>query len=256
MHALSFYKMQKWSMGLCVAILISQPFAAVSADSSGEDIISSIDLTKPFHAKGSWQFVVRGNGSDPESDDFPGPLHFCFVRNGEATCSETEQNYLVSSDVVYPTPTSDEPLLTVVANINRGGPGGCCTTFIWAYNAKADRFDQIFVRGSGHNNNGEVRVVTNGSLAGDIVISIPPRHAPYRYGIAVYRLEKSHYSEILNYEGKSRYDDGNPLPVIDAEMPQILSRLHLWTPGDVLPSPARTRCAKLEMRNQVEWCEK
>lgn len=257
MHILSRCKSQSWKCVFCVAALISHPPASAAAGLNDANVLSSIDLTTPFHTKGSWQFVIKGTGRDrPNAEDAFVPLNFCFVKNGEATCAEVEQNDLVSSDVLYPTPGSAEPILTVVANIFTGGPGGCCTTFLWAYDAKADRFDQILVRGAPHNNNGEVRVITNGPLAGDIVISTPTANAPYRYRIAVYRLENLTYREILNYEGNSRYNDGNPMAVIDAEMPTMLGRLHLWKPGDALPIPARAHCEKLEMRNQVEWCEK
>jgi hypothetical protein len=92
-------------------------------------------------------------------------------------------------------------------------------------------------------------------LAGDIVIDRAGPLAPYRYDMSVYRLVNSQYREILNYSGNSKYNDGNPLPVIDAEMPEIERRLHFWKPGDPLPTPARTHCSKLALRHRVEWCE-
>jgi hypothetical protein len=44
----------------------------------------------------------------------------------------------------------------------------------------------------------------------------------------VYHLSESGKPvEILKYTGKTRYGDGDPRAVIDAEMPEIPRRLHL-----------------------------
>jgi hypothetical protein len=102
-----------------------------------------------------------------------------------------------------------------------GGSGGPRLTLVWTYNANTDQFDQIFDHEARRQNNGEKRIVTNGPWAGDIV----------------------------------KYNDGNPLPVMDAEMPEIERRLNFWTPGEPLPTPARTLCGRLELRHGIEWCQ-
>ena len=106
---------------------------------------------------------------------------------------------------------------------------------IWMYNAQSDQFGRLFDDAADRGRNEEVRVITTGPLAGDIVISRAPEGAPYRYCIFVYRLVVSRYVQILKYDGNSKYGDGNPMPVIDAEMAEIERRLHLWKPGAIAP---------------------
>jgi hypothetical protein len=236
---------------VCGCILGCQQ-AAASVDLPGSTTVSSTDLTVSFHTKGKWQLVIRQDA--PDRFELPGPLHFCFVKDGTPNCSDSQQNVLVESPIVYPTPSSSRPLLAVLADWFTGGSGGPRLTRIWIYNPNTDQFDQIFDHQARRQNNGEIRIITTGPLAGDIVIDNAGQHAPYRYDISVYRLVNSQYREILNYAGNSQYNDGNPLPVIDAEMPEIERRLHLWKPGDPLPTPARTLCGKLELRHGLEWC--
>jgi hypothetical protein len=219
----------------------------------GADTVSGIDLTEPFHTTAKWQFVIR---QDPlDKDQLPGPIHFCFVKDETPRCSDSEFNALVTSVIVHPTPASGGALLTVVADLETLGSGGPRATIIWAYNAHSDQFDRVFDSSVRRQNNGEIRIITNGPLAGDIVMDRAGQRAPYRYDISVYRLANSRYTEVLNYSGNSKYNDGNPIPVIDAEMPEIERRLNLWRPGDPLPTPERTQCKGLEMRHGVEWCE-
>jgi len=244
------------STGLGAVILGSQPHAAAYVDLPGSTTVSSIELTEPFHAKGKWQFVIR---QDPPQETglgtVPGNLHFCFVKGSAQSCFNSPFNVLGSSQIEKPTPTSREPILVVELVDNVSGTGSGRSTLIWTYNLKTDQFAQIFDHVVGHNTNGEIRVITIGPLAGDVVIDRTGEHAPYRYDITVYRLEVSEYREILNYAGNSKYNDGNPMPVIDAEMPEIERRLHFWKPGDPLPTPARTHCSKLELRHGIEWCK-
>ena len=220
------------STGLGAVILGSQPHAAAYVDLPGSTTVSSIELTEPFHAKGKWQFVIR---QDPPQETglgtVPGNLHFCFVKGSAQSCFNSPFNVLGSSQIEKPTPTSREPILVVELVDNVSGTGSGRSTLIWTYNLKTDQFAQIFDHVVGHNTNGEIRVITNGPLAGDVVIDRAGEHAPYRYDITVYRLEVSEYREILNYAGNSKYNDGNPMPVIDAEMPEIERRLHFSSIG-------------------------
>src|SRR5579862_4274290 len=87
---------------------------------------------------------------------------------------------------------------------------------------------------------------------------IPTDDAPFAYFVEVYkRVSDSDYSQVLRYRGNTRYGDGNPLAVIDSEMPETLRRLGLWKVGDALPVPPRMpqRCVRLVMRKGVEWCQ-
>jgi len=148
-------------------------------------------------------------------------------------------------------------LIVVVNDLNSGPGSGNFTTIVWAYQPKGDEFERVFGRASYRNWNEETRLITSGPLAGDIIVSVSPRRAPYRYGIEVYRPSKSgRYLEILKFTGKTRYGDRNALAVIDSEMPAILTRLHLWKPGDPLPAPLRipNGCTGVELRDGTEWC--
>ncbi|MDG6719271.1 hypothetical protein QCE92_13960, partial [Staphylococcus aureus] len=49
------------------------------------------------------------------------------------------------------------------------------------------------------------------------------------------------------------YGDGNPLAVIDSEMPETLRRLKLWQPGSPLPLPEHP-CPRPRLVAQVLWC--
>lgn len=211
-------------------------------------------VTKPFHTKGKWEFRIL---QDPHmiDDDVPGNLYLCLVRNNVCNCFDSGFNIFVSSDIKSLTPMLREPSLIVVLGIVTGGSTNGRRTIIWMYNAQSDQFGRLFDDAADRGRNEEVRVITTGPLAGDIVISRAPEGAPYRYCIFVYRLVNSRYVQILKYDGNSKYGDGNPMPVIDAEMAEIERRLHLWKPGDPLPTPVRTQCGRLVMKHGLEWCD-
>jgi len=262
----------------CCAILASCFCAAASANDTANanafsyKAISSIDLSEPFHTKSRWSFVVTQEPAsstriDVESD--LGLIHFCFVHNDKPDCTELagwslaggygigDFNTLARAEVVRP--SGKTPLLMAVGMFNSGGPGSANpTTILWTYRPESDRFERIFSNHSAANNNEETRLIMSGRLAGDIIVSTAPWSAPYHYGIIVYRPSRfGQYVEGLRFTGKTRYRDGNPLAVIDSEMPAILRRLHLWKPGDPLPRPPTmpSRCSGLELRKDgTEWC--
>ena len=217
--------------------------------------LSSTDLMIPFHTRGNWRFVIR---QDPPQEAAlgiePGNLHFCFVKGSVQSCFDSALNALASSKIEYLTPMSREPVLVVSVIDHVSMTGGGRETLIWAYNATTDQFDEIFDRIVNRNTNGEIRVITAGPLAGDVVVDAAGPGPSYRYLIEVYRLESPKIKRVLRYYGNSKYNDGTGLPVIDAEMAEIERRLHLWKPGDPLPTPARTNCGTLELRHGVEWC--
>jgi hypothetical protein len=71
-----------------------------------------------------------------------------------------------------------------------------------------------------------------------VIAAEPTDDAPYAYWIAVSRLGAGGYAQALRYRSATRYGDGNPLSVIDSEMPNILQRLGLWRSGSPPPLPA------------------
>jgi hypothetical protein len=62
------------------------------------------------------------------------------------------------------------------------------------------------------------------------------------------------FKEVLRYRSATQYGDGNPLAVIDSEMPNMAQRLGLWKPGAPMPLPARA-CPKPHLVRMALWCE-
>ena len=58
---------------------------------------------------------------------------------------------------------------------------------------------------------------------------------------------------MLRYRITTRYGDGNPLALIDSEMPNIQMRLVLIKPGGQLPLPAG-KCPNERLIKRALWC--
>lgn len=245
-------------------------------------VIVHLDLTQTFQTKSRWSLVVAKQPDEESSvtdgvGDRMGAVSFCFVENDEPDCSEEmflakyreakvsfvsgepAFHELIASDVVFSGPGRTLPLLKIKSCMNRGANGNCgVSTFLFAYDRKAERFRVVFFNMMGRNNNQETRVVENGPLLGSVIVAYPTSDAPFTYFVEVYkRTSDSDYPLALRYRGHTGYGDGNPLAVIDAEMPETLRRLGLWKIGDALPVPPRMPggCTRLVMRKGVEWCE-
>ena len=252
-------------------------------------IIAHVDLTKPFDTKSQWTLVI-GKQPDEESTvtdgmDRPvGAVSVCFVKNAVPDCSAAmflakyrEQKTAVApgerpfyelsaSEVVYSGPGKTLPLLMIKTSTWSGANGSHgIFTFLFDYDRKADGFRAVFSNVTGSNGNQETRFVETGPLLGDVIVADPiggapppTRRNPYAYSVEVYKRDVAGmYARILAYRGGTRYSDGNPLAVIDSEMPETLRRLGLWKPGDALPVPQRmpAACTRLVIRKGVEWCE-
>lgn len=245
-------------------------------------VVVHLELTQTFQTKSRWSLIVAKQPDEESSVEDGGgnrigAVSFCFVENKEPDCSEElflakyrEQKIsfisgeptfheLIASDVVFSGPGRTLPLLKIKSCMNRGANGNCgVSTFLLAYDRKAERFRVIFFNISGRNNNEETRVVENGPLLGSVIVAYPTSDAPFTYFVEVYsRTSNSGYSLALRYRGHTGYGDGNSLAVIDSEMPETLRRLGLWKTGDALPIPPRMSggCTRLVMRKGVEWCE-
>jgi hypothetical protein len=166
---------------------------------------------------------------------------------------------LFASDVVFSGPGRTLPLLRIKSCTIGGANGNCgVSTFLFAYDRKADKFRVVFFNMLSRNNNEETRFVETGPLLGGVIAAYPANNAPFTYFLEVYKQNSgSEYSQVLRYRGNTGYGDGNPLAVIDSEMAEILRRLGLWKTGDALPIPPRMPrgCTRLVMRKGVEWCE-
>lgn len=245
-------------------------------------IITHLDLTQPFQTKSRWTLVaVKQPDEESSAEDGVGnrrgAISLCFVQNSEPDCSEEmflakyreakiSFDYgpgpfyeLFTSGVVFAGPGKTLPLLRIKTCTMSGANGNCgVSTFLFAYDRKADAFRVVFFNMMGRNNNQEARFVENGPLLGSVIAAYPTNDAPFVYFVEVYRrISDGEYSRVLRYRGNTRYGDGNPLAVIDSEMPETLRRLGLWKTGNALPVPPRMpkRCTRLVMRKGVEWCE-
>ncbi len=252
-------------------------------------VIAHVDLTMPFDTKSQWTLVVAKQPDEESTvtngmDEPVGAVSVCFVKNAVPDCSEAmflakwrEQNVasvfgerpfyeLSAADVVYARPRKALPLLMIKANTWCGANGSHgIFTFLFEYDRKADGFRAVFFNMTGSNGNQETRFVETGPLLGGVIVAdpdggapAPTRRNPYAYSVEVYKRNAAGmYARVLAYRGRTSYGDGNPLAVIDSEMPETLRRLGLWKPGDALPVPLRmpAACTRLVMRKGVEWCE-
>src|SRR5579872_2383841 len=242
-------------------------------------VITHLDLTQPFQTKSRWT-LVAAKQPDAESSatdglgEREGAISLCFVENDEPDCSEEmflakyrEEKIsfdsapgpfyeLFTNDVVFSGPARTLPLLRIKACTIAGANGNCgVSTFLFAYDRKVDRFRVVFFNMTSRNNNQETRFVENGDLLGSVIVASPTSDAPFAYFVEVYkRTSEREYSRVLKYRSNTRYGDGNPLAVIDSDMPETLRRFGLWKTGDALPVPPRMPrgCTRLVMRKGVE----
>lgn len=252
-------------------------FAALShLDVTQPRILSHIDLTKPFNTATQWTLVIVENTAPPPANsgaqEGHGRIFVCLVQAVTPDCSQrlyppradvdrwfAEPFHLFDDRIVHAGPEDSSPLLLVKVCSAYSGDGDCLiATALYRYDRRADRFARVFLNTTGRNNNQETRFVERGPLQGDAIVNYPTQSAPYTYWIEVYRPEASgQYQRILRYRGHTGYNDGNPLAVIDSEMPEILRHMGLWKAGDPLPRPSRLPqgCSHLFMRHSEEWCK-
>ena len=239
-----------------------------------------LELGKPFHARSPWRLVVTEGPPAKDYGDFdaPGALTLCLQKGPAGPCvSEPvtpaprstapgdaiawEPHYLRTAQVVYPRGPNAAPfLLIVTGSLNSGDGDQLVATQLVAYDAGHDAFHRIYSRNTGRNNNQEIRFIDHGPLRGSVISAEPEEHRPFGYWIVVESLTQAGaYRQVLRYRSATRYGDGNPLAVIDSEMPTIERRLGLWKPGDPLPVPSSAGngkpCSKPTLRHDALWCD-
>lgn len=245
-------------------------------------ILQYLDLTKPFHTRSPWALVAA---QDPHQRQYAmfSPVNrvaVCLVNGTDPHCTEVlselstfrsasvpsckfgpcyERAYgVLAARVVFAAAHGARPLLLLKARSMQAPNGSDARqTILYRYDRKTDRFRAVFVNAGGGNNNQFARFVESGPLQGDEIVDFPTEHAPYEYWIEVYAPHgDGPYRRILRYRSATHYADGNPLPVADSEMPNILRRLGLWKPGDALPvpQPLPADCGRLVMNHGEEWC--
>lgn len=238
-----------------------------------------LDLSQPFHTRSPWWFEATEGPptKDYGGNDAPGALRLCLHRGREGPCVAEpvtlplrrttpddpiawEPHYLLAAKPVYPRGTNAAPfLLVVTGSLNSGDGDQVVSTELVAYDRPRDTFRRIYGRSTGHNNNQEIRFITTGPLRGSVIIAEPQQRLPYGYWITVDKLsENDAYRQVLRYLSYTRYNDGNPLAVIDSEMPNIEQRLGLWKPGEPIPTPAHDvngkPCLTPTLRHMELWC--
>jgi hypothetical protein len=256
---------------LLMATVSAAQAQSVKSPPLKEATISSIDLSQSLGAKPNWRFMaLQGpNITDPVTmDSIPGRIRLCVTRDGGATCFHgldnvlrlssgeddySEPHYLLDARIVHPRP--DRLLLLVqVASQHSGDGDQRIATVLLAYDRERDSFMPAYEKQTGRNNSQEIRYIADGPLMGAIISAEPTEDAPFGFWIIVNKLGPTGgYKQILRYRSATRYGDGNPLAVIDSEMPDILQKLNLWHPGMKLPLPAG-ECAKPRLIGQELWC--
>lgn len=238
-----------------------------------------INLAKPFHARSAWRFVVTGGSpvKDFGNNDAPGALTLCLHKGLSGPCvSEPvtlplrpptpdyaiawEPHYLISAKVVYPWGSKAAPfLLIVTGSLNSGDGDQMVSTQLVRYDIGRDGFRRVYGKRTCHNNNQEIRFVTDGPLRRSVITAEPQEHLPYGYWIVINQLARGGpYHQLLKYRSATLYNDGNPLAVIDSEMPNIERRLGLWKTGEPLPAPRLDGkgkpCINPTLRHWELWC--
>ena len=239
---------------------------------------TELNLTKPFHTRSAWRFVVTEGPQvkDYGDNDVPGALTFCLRKGPAGSCVSDPvtlpppatipndplawaPHYLMTAKPVYPRGPKGAPFLLIVTGSLYSGDGDqVVSTQLVAYDVERDEFRRVYGKSTGRNNNEEIRFMTGGPLRGSVISAEPQEHLPYGYRIVVDRLSASGtYRQVLRYRSATGYADGNPLAVIDSEMPNIERRLGLWKPGEPIPTPDQGNgkpCPKPVLRHSELWC--
>ena len=260
-----------------VAALVVTASTAHAAAPKALAVISDIDLSGPFAARSPWRFIATQQ-PDIESPVFgppetePGPIQLCLRAAPSATCDPelrsvwpvtppgsdiyADIHYLSAAEIVRPRGAGARPLLWVQATSLHSVDGGHdISTQVLAYRPSQDRFVRIYDRHTGSNGNEETRFIADGPLRGDIISAEPTDDAPFGYWVSVSAFKPPEaYRQVLRYRSATHYNDGNPLAVIDSEMPNIQRRLGLWKPGQPIPTPTGKPCPKPTLRRTELWC--
>jgi len=260
------------AFGLILAVVLTGPaFAA-------PNVISSIDLSKPFGTRSPWVFqATQGPDVDYGLGPMPGEITLCLSKKATGACDPSlltalpvapafddptdeplfgEPHFLVKPKFISPKGIGHEPLLWVqtTSEPSIDGNRGILTQVL-AYNRNKDYFYRVYSHlTDGSNNDQDIRFIESGPLRGDIISVDPTSDAPFAFWIVVNALSPSDtYRQVLRYRSATLYGDGNPLSVIDSDMPNIQHRLGLWHAGLPLPLPA-SGCPKPQVIHNELWC--
>jgi hypothetical protein len=246
--------------------------ALLAAPAPAQTIVSRIDLSPAFGAPPGWRFLAfQGPDTADELEGegrAPGAIRLCISRDGGRSChpdlsrllsanfggeSSSVPHFLNRIRIVRLRP-SRAMLLVEAASLHSGDGDQRVGTAALTFDRARNAFVPAYEKWTGHNRNEEIRYIEAGPLRGAIVSAEPTADAPFGFWIVVNRLAPTgRYRQVLRYRSSTHYGDGNPLAVIDSEMPNIQQRLGLWRPGQRLPLPAR-RCPRPRLINHELWC--
>lgn len=255
---------------LLLAALTVMMAGAAPAGTRGSQ---SVELSAPFGARTGWRFTATQGPATPDplddpTDKAPGPIRLCISADGGRSCRPNLEGLLAGpdkddlfsqphflNDVRIVRPRQDLPLLLIqVASLQSGDGDQRVAMVALTYERALDRFAPVYEKQTGRNNNQEIRYVEAGQLRGAIISAEPTNDAPFGFWITVDRLGRGdRYARVLRYRSATIYADGNPLAVIDSEMPNIQQRLGMWRPGSKPPLPAGS-CRKPRIVKQELWC--
>ena len=251
----------------CVFFLALTALAASARADDGAPF-SALDLTGLFGTASRWTLTATRGGPTPDPSgldpSIPGVMTMCLQMSARRGCARD----LLDAPPVHP---GDDPVWSTTRKVDRvailslpvgkrllvetSGPHSAnnshwILTQVLAYDRGADRFRSLFARAVGSNHNQEIRVIEHGPLASDIVMAEPTADAPYGYWVTVFGQASTIYRPELRLRSATHYGDGNPLAVIDAEMPNILRRL-----GKPDPLPrASAACPMPHLHDGALWC--
>ena len=246
--------------GLVLAGALATALAAAPAGADpvpAPTVIATLDLSGPFDTHAPWTLTASqappipdpfGSPGGPGRDDaapddtVPGAITLCLRRAAEP-CDKrlqlpmfdtsgsdvfSERHYLRRAAIVR---ARGQPVLLLqTASLPSGDGDQLQLTQALVF--RANRFALAFEHWTARNNNQETRFVDAGALAGSIVVAEPADTAPFGYWLTVHALTPAGaYRPVLRVRSATTYGDGNPLPVIDSEMPNIQRRPRPVAPG-------------------------
>ena len=146
----------------------------------------TLNLAKPFHTRSAWRLVVTEGApvKDYGDSDAPGALTLCLHKGPTGPCISDpvtppsgaaasnnapawEAHYVIATKVVYPRGPKAAPFLEIITgSLNSGDGDQVVYTQLLKYDVERDTFRRVFSKGTGRNNNEEIRLCHRGAAAG------------------------------------------------------------------------------------------
>ena len=260
----------RFAIGTCFGFAIACMIAPIAYAATSGSPIAPFDLREAFQTRSPWRLTATQEPmvEDPAGQLAPGAIHLCMSNDAGRTCDPapnralrltndgdvfSQPHFLLRAQVVRP---AGKPRLFLLelASFHAGNGDQRVALQLYTYDQAKDVFRLAYSHRTGRNNNQEIRYVEAGPLSGAVIASDPTSDAPFRYWITVDRPNGSGvYQPVLRFRSATAYGDGNPLAVIDSEMPDIQRRLGIWLPGMALPLPAKA-CPRPHLVGGALWC--